>query len=496
MESLLFTPPSHRIGIVGGLGALAGADVHTKLLQRVAQAAPTAAFQVLYEQHHFDAGSGTEAPDAAALTARKLYLYDMLRRLEQRGAARALVPCFISHTFLPELQAELSLPIVDMLQALRAALARRPGGRCRVGILTSEYVRQARLFEHAFSADGHSVLYPDPATQARCVTAALYGSGGLQMGGERHAAGLLLQACAALLADGADIIVPGATEIAMIAGLLAEAGMPILDSNAIYVDHALAVAAPAHSRPLQIGIVGGVGPAATVDFMQKIITNTVAARDQDHLPLLVEHNPAIPDRTANLTGGGADPTVALFAACRRLEARGAGLIAIPCNTAHAYVARLAPQLRIPIVHMLQETVAHIASHHGALRRVGLLATSGTLASRVYHHAARDAAFELIEPDAAHQALVMEAIYGSHGVKAGYTSGPCRTDLERALTHLVERGASLVILGCTELPLLLSEGTDVEVGGTRIVLLDPTALLARRCVALARATPAAGAQAGR
>lgn len=491
MDTQLFCPAAERIGIIGGLGALAGADVHAKLLQRVAHTPPgadgraAARYEVLFEQGYFDAGCGTEAPDAAALTARKLYLYDMLQRLAQRGADRALVPCFISHTFVGELQAELALPVVDIVLALRQAVTRRAGGPCKVGILTSDYVRQQRLFDAALGADGHTVLYPDPATQARCVTSALYGSGGLQVGGERHAAGLLLQACATLMAAGAELIVPGATEIAMIASLLADAGMPVIDSNAVYVDYALATRLAPRPRPFQVGIVGGIGPAATVDFMQKIIANTSATRDQDHLPLLVEHNPAIPDRTANLVGDGADPTLALYAACQRLQARGAGLIAIPCNTAHAYVPRLVPSLTIPIVHMLDETVAHIAAHHGTLRRVGLLATSGTLASRVYHHAARAAPFELIEPDAAHQALVMQAIYGTYGVKAGYTSGQCRTDLVQALAHLVQRGASLVILGCTELPLLLAEGIDVDVDGTRIVLLDPTAILARRCVALAR-----------
>jgi aspartate racemase len=491
----LFLPSRQRIGIIGGLGALAGADVHARLLRRAAEAGPAAPLEVLFEQRHFDQGATGAGPDGAAVTARQLYVYDMLQRLARRGAACALVPCFISRTFLPELQAELALPVVDIVQALRAALARRGAAPCRVGVLTTDYVRRHGLFDSAFGADGHTVLYPDAATQAGCVMAAVYGSSGgssggnggsgLQAGGQRHPAGLLLQACAALMAAGADVIVPGATEIAIVAGLLAEAGFPVLDSNQLYVDHALSQPAPARPRRFQIGIVGGVGPAATVDFMHKIVVNTVARCDQQHLPLLVEHNPAIPDRTAHLTGHGADPTLALYAACRRLEERGAGLIAIPCNTAHAYVDRLAPRLAIPIVHMLAETVAAIAATHGGARRVGLLATSGTLASRVYHAAAQGAPFELLVPDPDHQALVMRAVYGRRGIKAGFVDGPCRADLWQALTHLTGRGATLVILGCTELPLLLREGA-LDVGGTAVVLLDPTAILARRCVALALA----------
>ena len=130
------------------------------------------------------------------------------------------------------------------------------------------------------------------------------------------------------------------------------------------------------ARPFKIGVVGGVGPAATADFMQKIVRNTTAARDQDHIKIVVEQNPQIPDRTANLIGDGPDPTVALYATCKKLEAGDADLIAIPCNTAHAFVERIQPYLSIPIVNMLHETVQHLAQHapgaapRGAARHVG------------------------------------------------------------------------------------------------------------------------------
>jgi aspartate racemase len=244
-------------------------------------------------------------------------------------------------------------------------------------------------------------------------------------------------------------------------------------------------AGEARVRPFKIGVVGGVGPAATADFMQKIVRNTPAARDQDHIKLVVEQNPQIPDRTANLIGDGPDPTVALYATCKKLEAGDADLIAIPCNTAHAFVERIQPYLSIPIINMLHETVQRLRTHHAALRHVGLLATSGTLGSHVYHEAAEAAGLELLAPDDAHQAMVMSAIYGERGVKAGFTEGECRDDLMRALVHLVERGAQAVILGCTELPLLLAQSDHFAVAGTHIVLLDPTDLLARKCIALAQ-----------
>ncbi|WP_255755069.1 aspartate/glutamate racemase family protein [Massilia sp. erpn] len=236
----------------------------------------------------------------------------------------------------------------------------------------------------------------------------------------------------------------------------------------------------------KLGIVGGIGPAATVDFMSKIIRNTEACCDQEHLRLVVEHNPQIPDRTANLLGGGADPTQALYEACKRLELNEATHIALPCNTAHAYIARIQPRLSVPIVNMLAETVAHIGRHWPGRPKVGLLATSGTIASGVYHEAAAGHALDLIMPDASHQAYVMEAIYGERGVKAGYVDGACKEALLRAMAHLAERGAGIVILGCTELPLILTQHAAYRIGAHTVALLDPTELLARHCVVVARA----------
>lgn len=242
-------------------------------------------------------------------------------------------------------------------------------------------------------------------------------------------------------------------------------------------------------QTFKLGIVGGIGPAATVDFMSKIIRNTNARRDQDHLRLVVEHDPNIPDRTAYLLGGGEDPTDALYDACRRLEANDATVIALPCNTAHAYIARIQPRLSIPIVNMLSETAAHIERNWCRLGRptVGLLATSGTIASAVYHNAVAERSLELIVPDAEHQQYVMSAIYGERGVKAGYVEGECKTALLRAIWHLARRGATVIILGCTELPLILEKNPAFRIDEHTVALLDPTDILARRCVEMAGGT---------
>jgi aspartate racemase len=108
-------------------------------------------------------------------------------------------------------------------------------------------------------------------------------------------------------------------------------------------------------KPFKLGIMGGVGPSATVDFMKKIIQNTPATKDQDHIKMVVEQNPQIPDRTANIVWNETDPTIAMFSTCKRLEQEGADAIAIPCNTAHAFVKNIQEHLNIPILNMLTST---------------------------------------------------------------------------------------------------------------------------------------------
>lgn len=445
-------------------------------------------YRLTLEQRGYQRPCGHHA-EPAAMGGRELYLYDTLDALAQSHVDGVLLPCFMSHTCIDALQAEVRVPIVNVMDALARHLddVRRPR---RLGILCTRYVREQRLFERHFP--GQTLAYVSNDTHQHVVAPAVYGERGLMAGDTDGAIDKLQRACAELLRQGAEVIIPGMSEIAAVAHLLAQRGLPIVDTHQVYVDHALAHPEPHPARTFKLGIVGGIGPAATVDFMQKIVRHTAAERDQDHIRLIVDHNPQIPDRTANLVANGTDPTLALYSACKRLEANGASAVAMPCNTAHAYVERIQPNLATPIVNMLTETVRHIAAHCQGHDTVGLLATSGTVASRVYHDAARGSPFDVIVPDDAHQAEVMDAIYGSRGVKAGYTAGRCKESLLAALAHLARRGATVVILGCTELPLVLPEHPAFDVAGKTVVLLDPTAILARRCVALAGVTNARAA----
>ncbi|WEK32991.1 MAG: amino acid racemase [Candidatus Pseudomonas phytovorans] len=480
-------PHAYKIGIVGGLGSLAGGDLFYKLVKSRAVLADQGRFHFLLEQHPF---KGVQLPlDAdASMTSRKFYAFEVCRSFEASGVDAIMLPCFASQTFRAEIQEELGIPVLDMMESLVRHIRQIAVPGSTLGVLASDYVRHSGLFERALGGE-YAVVYPDAQAQVGLMQA-MYGGNGIKDG---YLDGVPLesvyQACLSVQAQGAALIVPGMTELSLVCADLQRRGITALDINDLYATYATLGSGAPRALPFKLGIVGGVGPAATVDFMGKVVASTPAGRDQDHIKMVVEQNPQIPDRTANLLHAEADPTMAMYATCKRLESAGANAIAIPCNTAHAFVERIQEHLRVPIVNMLTETIDWIKQTYGSDKTIGLLATSGTVASQVYHQAASRAGLELIVPAPDYQKLVMEAIYGERGVKAGFTDGLCRDELLIAAEHLSEVGAQVLILGCTELPLLLSHCDAYDLNGRAVALVDPTMILARKCVALAHKLPA-------
>lgn len=224
-----------------------------------------------------------------------------------------------------------------------------------------------------------------------------------------------------------------------------------------------------------IGILGGMGPLATVDFVGKIIASTPATSDQEHVPLLIASIPQIPDRTRAFRGEGSSPAPAMIASALRLKHAGAQLLVMACNTAHLWYEQVQEAVGLPMLHLVDAAVADAAAVMGPSRRVGLLGTDATLASCLYVN--RETAAELrirwMLPTARETSeLVMPGI---EAVKAGDMSQGERL-LTLAARALQARGATALILGCTEIPLVLAaENASVAV-------IDATASLARRAVA--------------
>lgn len=468
-------------GIIGGLSPIADADLLAKLIEATERHVDAGQFEIVFEQRPFARTNGPSAAD----TARMLYIFNRIDSFKARGIGTVVLPCFLSHTFMEELQENSPLPIADMIEVLRGHVRSTFPQLRRIGVLTSAPLRESALFERYFPPEQFELLYARPRHGRDPVTEAVYGRDGIKSGSRSgYSIELLREACADLIGQGAQLLLPGVTELALVTNELAEVTVPLLDPHRVYAQHLVADPAAEVERPFKLGVVGGVGPAATVDFLDKVVRNTPATRDQDHLRLLVEQNPQIPDRTEHLVGDGMDPTLALYATCKKLQAGEADLIAIPCNTAHAFVAAIQSELDIPIMNMLTVTVKHIREMFPKLHKVGLLATSGTVSSGVYKRALEDHGLQEVVPSPALQARVMNAIYGPEGVKAGFTSAASVADVDAAIDELAAQGVEVIVLGCTELPLLLSEPERVTARGNRVTLVDPTDILARRCVAAA------------
>jgi aspartate racemase len=225
-----------------------------------------------------------------------------------------------------------------------------------------------------------------------------------------------------------------------------------------------------------------MGPAATADFFQKLIQATPAKTDQDHLKVVIFSNPQIPDRTAAIRGEGPDPLPALVASAEALIRAGADFLAIPCVTAHHFFDGLQAAVKVPILHLVRETLTAVGVEHPTLRRFGLLATSGTLQSRIFEAKFEPQGLTILACEPSVQAsCVMEAIYAvKKGAPLDYPHGL----ILDAAAHLVGRGAEAILAGCTEIPLVLREGE------LRVPVIDPTWILARAAVrrALAAGSP--------
>ena len=221
-----------------------------------------------------------------------------------------------------------------------------------------------------------------------------------------------------------------------------------------------------------IGILGGMGPLATADLFRKITCLTKASCDNDHIRVYIDSNARIPDRTAAILSGGTNPVPEMTSALRHLEACGADCIILPCNTAHYFLPQLQALTPIPILSMLEATAKACAAAYPG-KTAAILATKGTLATRLYDNALAKEGVACLTPDEAGQDALMRVIYD--GVKAGAAPDAYRQDMTRVLDDLTARGADYFILGCTELPLA------AQALGLTQPTVDPTAELAKTAI---------------
>ncbi len=203
-----------------------------------------------------------------------------------------------------------------------------------------------------------------------------------------------------------------------------------------------------------LGVLGGMGPLASAQFMLRLTLLAPAQRDQDHVPAVLWSDPRVPDRTAARLHGGADPLPALLRGIRGLEAAGCGAIAIPCNTAHGWFAPMQAATRLPILHIVDAVAQELRRLGVAGGRIGVMGTAATLAMGLFQERLGALGYDCLVPTAEEMAaLVTPAITLVKANRLAESRGPAA----EAAGILAGRGAAALVLGCTELPLAIAAG---------------------------------------
>lgn len=222
--------------------------------------------------------------------------------------------------------------------------------------------------------------------------------------------------------------------------------------------------------PKAVGIIGGMGPAAAVDLFAKLVAATPAQSDQDHLRIVIDNNPRIPNRNDAIAGIGPSPGPHLAEAARGLEQAGADFLVIACNTAHAFQGDIEAAVSIPLLSMIDATADAVTS-----ARVGVLAADGCRNAGLYQRAFAQRHVDALFLDEVAQAAFMDLVYA---IKAGDVGASSQARMAAFAHDLRERGAQAIVAACTEVPLVLTEET------ARAPLIKSTDALVARAVAFA------------
>ena len=224
-----------------------------------------------------------------------------------------------------------------------------------------------------------------------------------------------------------------------------------------------------------VGVLGGMGPEATLDFFAKVLAATPADRDQDHIHLIIDNNPAVPNRNEAVAGTGPSPAPVLTEMATRLEHAGADFLVMVCNAAHAFQDAIENAVSCPFVSIIEETCEAVVERlqPETSVKVGVLASSGCLDAKLYQEALATRNVQAIMPEGSTRDRFMNILYR---IKAGDKN--VRDDMKTLAEHLINQGAQTIIAGCTEVPLILQQD-DISVP-----LINSTDVLVARTVTYA------------
>jgi aspartate racemase len=224
-----------------------------------------------------------------------------------------------------------------------------------------------------------------------------------------------------------------------------------------------------------LGVIGGMGPLATADFLHKLVKRTPAVTDQEHIPILLYGDCTVPDRTANIVGDGASPLPGLLEGIRFLNRNGVAAICIPCNSAHRWFDDMQAASDVPILHIVRASAAQVQARKSGAKTIGVLSTFGTHRMGLYCNTLEAMGYDVVTPtDQEFETLVSPAI-AMNKANLWLEAEPY---YEEAANKLVERGAEIIVLGCTEIPV----GMERQVRANPAQFVDSNDALADLAVA--------------
>ena len=224
-----------------------------------------------------------------------------------------------------------------------------------------------------------------------------------------------------------------------------------------------------------LGILGGLGPLATVYFANMLVQMTEAKKDQDHIPMIILNDAQIPDRTAFILGESEEsPLPKMCEDAHKLENAGCDMIVIPCNTAHYFYDALEEEVSVPIINILDETVQECIKEIPNCKTIGVLATRGTIESDSYKRFTDKYGMNYVVPDEDDQESLMDIIYNQ--VKAGKPVDIL--EFMRIIGALKKKGSDAVVLGCTELSII---NRDYDITKKHKLVVDSMEVLTKRAI---------------
>ena len=451
---------NHKIGIICGCNLRAAQKLKEVLIQ---QAKDPLQILMTDEEIFLDRTS------KFAMTDRKIALYNEIVTLAERGADLIAVPDFTSSTFLAEMQAEISVPLLGIgsVMAKMVQITQEP-----IGLLIPTGTKD-QISHHS----RQKVIYPTPNEQELLNVLRW----DIHVGMDAEALQALTPIAKRLYNDGAGLLVPHCINLALLSDQLTQRGIPTMPIFTYFAKAILQTKYVRHTPAFQLGILGCDRTKMTLDFHERI-ANEIHRNALAPFSISVQDDPNIRLALTNKK----DATFALYHGAKHLQDEGCSCLVTTSHAAHTYWPALQRHLTVPCLDMVQLTLDRIIKKEGTRQPIGLLASQNTIDLNLYQQKARACGLKLYLLDARHQEALRKILQTTMHKRVTYTrNDPRQKVFLSCIRYFVEKmGCQTIVLGDVASALNIPKCTEYRLGNTKIRLLDPVSLLITHCLRLA------------